>query len=377
METKIRNYILNHKDEILNDLISLVKVEGSTDEIENLVEVRNQLKEIINKRFNRIIEEIQVESTRNCLYTKLIDQDNDKSILLLGHYDTVHPRGTMPLNIYNNIFYGPGVCDMKGGIIIGLWACKAINELRYKTNYPVYMLNNGDEEKGSRDSLNILLDKAKNTRAVLILEPAFDNGDLKTGRKGAGGCKITIYGKASHAGLHPEEGVSAIEEAAHHILALHSLNNNEFGTTINVGVIHGGTVKNVIADKVILDIDIRVKTLSEIERIERAIKDIPLILKGTRKEVEFLKPTLPLEEKEENIQLFELYKEGANRIGIEVGKSFVGGASDANRLVCLNIPILDGLGAVGKGMHANHEQIDLNQFFDRIVMLACLLMNTK
>ena len=377
METRIKNYIFNHKDEILNDLISLVKAEGSTDEIENLIQVRNQLKEIINIRFNEHVDEIQVESTRNCLYTKLIEQENEKSILLLGHYDTVHPKGTIPLNIYNNTLFGPGVCDMKGGIIIGLWACKAINDLRLKTNYPVYMLNNGDEEKGSRDSLEILLDKAKNTRATLILEPAYDNGDLKTGRKGAGGCKITIYGKASHAGLHPEEGISAIEEAAHHILALHSLNNNELGTTINVGVIHGGTVKNVVADKVVLDIDIRIKIASEAERIQEAIKSIPLKLTGTLKDVEFTKLTPPLEENEMNLQLYELYKEGANKIGIDVGRSFVGGASDGNRLVCLNIPILDGLGAVGKGMHANHEQIDLNQYFDRIVMLASLLINIQ
>ena len=183
--------------------------------------------------------------------------------------------------------------------------------------------------------------------------------------------------QASHAGLHPEEGISAIEEAAHHILALHALNKNDVGTTINVGAMKGGTVRNVVADEVMLDIDIRVKTRDEIERIQKAIEDIPLILEGTSKEVTFSKATLPLEETEKNIELYEYYKEAANELGIHVDRSFVGGASDGNRLAVLGIPILDGLGCVGKGMHAMHEQIDLNQYFDRIIMLTGMLTKIK
>ena len=376
MENKIKSYIENHKQEILDDLISLVKVEGATIEIDNLKEVRSQLKKIIQNRFELVPEEICVESTRNCLLSKLIETD-EKPVLMIGHYDTVHPRGKIEARIEQNLLFGPGVCDMKGGIIIGLWACKAIKELGLSTKYSVYMLNNGDEEKGSLDSTEILIDKAKDSRAVLVLEPAFDSGELKTGRKGARGCQITIFGKASHAGLHPEEGISAIEEAAHHILALHALNNNDLGTTINVGAMKGGTVRNVVADEVLLDIDIRVKTIDEIERIEKDIRNIPLKLEGTRKEVWFNDGTPPLEETEKNLELYEIYKKGADALGIEVGKAFVGGASDGNRLAKLGVPILDGLGAVGKGMHAVHEQIDLDQYFDRITMLALMLINLK
>ena len=376
MEKQIKAYIEKHRQEILDDLISLVNVQAATAEIDNLRNVRSKLKEIISKRFESQIEEICVDSTRNCLYTKLIDGEKNP-ILMIGHYDTVHPSGKLETRMEDNLLFGPGVCDMKGGIIIGLWACKAINDLGLKTNYPVYMLNNGDEETGSGDSTDILLEKAKGTRATLVLEPAFDNGDLKTGRKGARACKITIHGKASHAGLHPEEGISAIEEAAHHILALHALNKNDLGTTINVGVMKGGTVRNVVADEVVLDIDIRVKTMEEINRIEKDIRSIELVLEGTSKDVWFSDGTPPLEETEKNIALYEVYKQAADELGIHVGRSFVGGASDGNRLAKLGIPILDGLGAVGKGMHAMHEQIDMNQYYDRIVMLAGMLTRIK
>ena len=155
------------------------------------------------------------------------------------------------------------------------------------------------------------------------------------------------------------------------------MNKNDLGTTINVGAMKGGTVRNVVADEVLLDIDIRVKTMDEIKRIENDIRNIPLMLEGTRKEIWFSDGTPPLEETKENIKLYEVYRNGASKLGIEVGKAFVGGASDGNRLAHLGAPILDGLGAVGKGMHAMHEQIDLNQYFDRIVLLASMLMNLE
>ena len=379
MELKIRDYIQEHKEEIFHDLVSLCEVEASTAEVENLAEVRAKLIEIIQRRLGGEPEVIEVESTRNCVYSKLLEGNgkNEQPILMMGHYDTVHPRGKISVRKEGDILFGPGVFDMKGGIIEGIWACKAVKDLGLETNYPVHMLNNGDEETSSKDSVHILIERAEGVRAALILESAMENGDCKTGRKGQCPCTIKIYGKASHAGLRPEEGINAILEASHHTIALQALNDYEAGTTVNVGIITGGGIRNVVPDEVTLEVDVRFKTFAERERIQEAIRNIPLTLEGTRKEVVFQKGTSPMEENEKGLELFELCRESAEKIGFSLGKQFVGGGSDANRISHLGMPLLDGLGPAGEGMHALHEQINLEWFYDRTAMLAAMLTKIK
>ena len=370
MEQKIKTWIHEHKEEILKDLMDLVKQEASTADVEELKDVRNQLKEIIQKRLELDPEEIELETKRNVLYTKVNESENP--ILIIGHYDTVHPIHKLPIKIEDNIFYGPGVLDMKAGLIEGIWACKAIKELGLDT-HPIHLLFNGDEEIGSEGSKETIIEKAKNAKVAFVLEPAVENGNLKTGRKGGTACEIEIFGKSSHAGNNPQDGINAIHEMAYHIIKLQALNDFEVGTTINVGKIMGGSATNVVPDYAKVTVDLRYKTLSEKERIKQAILDIPLVLEGSRKEVKFSTGSNPMEQSPQNLQLFEIANECAKKLDMEIGHQFVGGASDGNRISFLGLPILDGLGAVGKGIHAVNEQIDINKYFERICLLISLL----
>lgn len=371
MEKNIKKWIMDHKEEIFNDLLSLVRCEASTADIEELKVVRNRLSEIIEDRLQIKPEEIQVDSTRNVLYTPFEEKENP--VLLIGHYDTVHPIHKVPIVYDKNVFKGPGVLDMKAGVIQAIWACKAIRDLKLSHQSAIHLLFNGDEEYGSQDSKEIIIQKAKKAKAAFVLEPAVENGNLKTGRKGGMACDITICGKASHAGNHPEEGIHAIHEMAYYILELQALNENEYGTTINVGKVNGGTAINVIPDQAHISVDIRYKTLKEKQRIKKAIENIPLKLKGTTKNIEFSEGSNPMEQTKQNLELFELAKQCAKELNMEIDRQFVGGASDGNRISFLGLPILDGLGAIGQGIHATNEQIDLEKYYERICLLILLL----
>lgn len=370
MEKRIQTYVHEHFSEIMEDLMGLVQHQGATSEIENLNKVRAYLKSLIEKRLCEEVFEIEVNSGRNVLTTV---HENERSIVLMGHYDTVHPAGKLPVILEEKSFRGPGVLDMKAGLVMGIWAVKALKDLKLNCSYPVSLLYNGDEEIGSRDSKEVLIEKVKDAECVFILEPGVENGDVKTGRKGAMACDIVIHGKASHAGNHPEEGVNAILEMSHHIIALQNLNHNTFGTTVNVGKISGGTVSNVVPDRAEITVDLRYKTIAEKERIQHEIMAIPLLDKKTSKEVTFSEGSNPLEQNDKNIHLYELAKQCAQKLGFDLNHQFVGGASDGNRISHLGIAILDGMGAVGKGIHALDEQIDLASYQQRISLLISVL----
>ena len=368
----IQNYVNAHREEILEDLIALVQKEAPTSDVEGLKKVRTQLKEVIEKRLEVSAEEIFVETGRHVLSAQ-IGEKTARPILLMGHYDTVHPVGKLPIVLEEDVLKGPGVLDMKAGLVQAIWAVKAICELNLSLNHPVQLLFNGDEEIGSRGSKDILRSFAKEAHCALILEPAVENGDVKTGRKGAQACDVVIHGKASHAGNHPEEGINAILEMAHQVIEIQKLNDNQAGTTLNVGKISGGTVSNVVPDRAEITVDLRYKTLAEKQRIQKAIEDIPCVLKGVRRELFFSEGSDPMEETSGNLALYELAKKSAQELEIPLGHQLVGGASDGNRISSLGIPILDGAGAVGKGIHALDEQIHLETYFKRISLLISLL----
>ena len=371
MEKMIEQYIEAHREEILDDLLVLVKKEAPSSDVEGLNEVRKTLSGLIEKRLGIVPDEIETASGRNVLYTSR--QEGEHPILIMGHYDTVHPVGKLPVVLEKDVLKGPGVLDMKAGLIMGIWACKAIEDLKLKVHAPVHLMYNGDEEIGSRDSKAILQNKAEHALCALILEPGVENGDVKTGRKGAMACDLVIHGKASHAGNHPEEGINAILEMAYQTIELQKLNENDEGTTINVGKIHGGTVSNVVPDHAQITVDLRYKTIAEKQRIQETIRSIPLFVEGTARDIIFSDGSNPLEELEGNMKLYELAKESAAAFGLKMGHQFVGGASDGNRISHLGIPVLDGLGAVGRGIHALDEQINLPIYYKRIETLISLL----
>ncbi|WP_053961096.1 M20 family metallopeptidase [Sulfobacillus thermosulfidooxidans] len=276
--------------------------------------------------------------------------------LLLAHADTVWPLGTlktMPLQIQGDRIFGPGVLDMKAGLVIGVGALYDV-----PADVPFCWLITPDEEIGSALSRQLIEEKARKASVTLVLEPGGNEGALKIGRSGVGNFRMEITGIESHAGLDPDQGASAIRELAQQILWLASLENRVLGTTINVGVVKGGNTTNVVAASAVAEIDIRVKTQKEQERIEKTLNAPPQFdtRTSTRYVGGFNRPPMdhgPVAEQwfRQAAEIWESVR-GKPLAGINVG-----GASDGNFTAAIT-PTLDGLGAVGQGAHARHEHIE-------------------
>jgi glutamate carboxypeptidase len=297
-------------------------------------------------------------------------------ILLLGHFDTVWPVGTLarhPFTVRAGRAMGPGVYDMKGGLVIAEFALRAISELALPLSHPVTLMLNSDEETGSTTSRGLIEAEAALAAAVLVLEPAIPNGALKTARKGVGGYTITVIGRASHAGSAPEEGVSAIEELAHQVLRLHEMNDPESGTTVNVGLIEGGSRPNVVAAQAQAKVDVRVWTREEAHRIDSAIRELQPRNPETRLVVSGGFERFPMERNEGTRELFATARRVGQELGLSLQEGASGGGSDGNFTSAMGVPTLDGLGAVGDGSHAEHEFVEIAALPQRAALLAALL----
>ena len=299
------------------------------------------------------------------------------NILLLCHMDTVYPLGTlekMPYREKGDKIFGPGVLDMKAGIVITL---AAIDEMQKSgnLNQRVTLLCTSDEEVGSRTSKALIIALAKKSELVLVLEPALLDGSLKTWRKGGGEFQVKIKGRAAHAGGAHEQGRNAIEELAYHILAIQQMTDYEKGTTLNVGVTQGGTATNVVPEEATAQVDVRVKQLEEWERIEFGIKALKPVLEGTSIEITggLNRPPMPFDKRAKTA--FEKAKSIAAKIGVELKAGGSGGLSDGNLVAPLGIPVLDGLGAIGEGLHSDREFIFTDSLTERSRLLAALLQN--
>jgi glutamate carboxypeptidase len=302
---------------------------------------------------------------------------NEQPTLLLGHTDTVHPRGTLAtqngLRLDEDRLYGPGVFDMKASCVIAVEALSALTALSLKPRRPITLLLTCDEEIGSPTGRALVEREARRAAQVLVLEPPASGGCVKTARKGVGGWTVSAHGIASHAGLHPEQGASAILELARQTERLHSLNNPQYGTSFNVGVIRGGTRANVIAAQAEMEVDVRFDTGDEARRVE----DLMAHLQPFDKRVDLATTgginRGPLERTDAVVKLFHHAKELAAQLGFELGECSVGGASDGNFAAALNVPVLDGLGVDGDGAHAAHEHILLSDLARRTTLLASLI----
>ncbi len=301
-----------------------------------------------------------------------------KPALVLGHYDTVWPLGTlatMPFRVEDGRAFGPGVFDMKASLVEAEFALDGLRKLGRRPPRPVEVLITSDEEIGSPTSRRLIEDSARGAEFVLVLEPPLPDGSLKTGRKGVGHFSVTIEGKAAHAGVEPRKGVSAIQELAHQILYFHSLTDHDAGISVNVGVVEGGTTPNVIAARATARVDVRATTLEQARQIEDAIRRA----KPTRAGIEltitggFNRP--PMERTEGVANLYERARFIGMSLGLELGEGSTGGGSDGNFTAALGVPTLDGLGIQGSGAHAIHEQIELASLPKRTALLAALLMH--
>ena len=300
----------------------------------------------------------------------------EKGILLLGHIDTVFPVGTlktMPFYEQDDKIFGPGVLDMKGGLVIGLAAISALVERDEMPNCPVRMLFTSDEETGSATSRVLIEKLAAQAELVLVCEPALLDGSLKTWRKGVGSFTVRAHGRAAHAGGAHAEGRNAIEEMAHQVLAIQKLTDYEKETTLNVGVIRGGTTSNVVPEFAEVNVDLRLLEPSEYERIASAIRALQPMLEGTSLEIigELNRPPMPFDTRMK--ATFAKAQAIAEKNGITIKAGGTGGASDANFVAPLGIPVLDGLGAVGEGLHSSREYIFTESLPEKAQLLAALL----
>jgi glutamate carboxypeptidase len=297
---------------------------------------------------------------------------------VLCHYDTVWPLGTLakqPFEIRDGRAYGPGVYDMKASIAMVETALQAIQSLGEDLPRPLLVLLTSDEEIGSPSSRPHIEQLAQESAYVLVAEPPAIKGALKTSRKGVGRFIVEVNGRASHAGTQPEKGISATHELAHQILRLGELNDPTKGTTVNVGIMHGGTRRNVVAARAVAEVDVRAWTREETERLKSAIYGLKPVHDRAVIKVRggFGRP--PMERSEANVSLFHKAQEVGRALGLELSESASGGGSDANFTSALGVPTLDGLGAVGDGAHADDEHILLEPLPIRTALLAALILD--
>ena len=297
--------------------------------------------------------------------------------LLIGHCDTVWPVGTletMPVRLDGNLMYGPGVFDMKGGITQMLFALALLRELGLEPPVRPVMLINSDEEIGTRDTYRTLRRLAQLADRAFVLEPSLaPDGRLKTARKGVAQYKFTVHGKAAHAGLNPEEGISAILELSYVVQQLHALNDPVSGVTVNVGTIAGGMRPNVVAPMSTAYVDVRVPTHEDSRRVDAAIRALRPTQEGARLEIEATESRAPMEYTPGGRRLWEAASRIATAMEFELDHGRAGGGSDGN-ITSRFTPTLDGLGAVGDGAHSAHEHVDLRHMPRRTALLAGLLL---
>jgi glutamate carboxypeptidase len=297
--------------------------------------------------------------------------------LIVGHFDTVWPLGTlndMPFDYDGQIVRGPGVFDMKGGLVQLVFALQAMAHFGLTPSVTPVVFLNSDEEIGSRDSTRYICSLARIANRALILEPSLGpDGAIKTARKGVGRYTVTVKGKAAHAGLDPEAGVSAIHELSHVIQQLFAFNEPERGISVNVGTIEGGLRPNVVAPESRAVIDVRVATREDAERIDARIKGIKPKIGGIDLVIDGSIGRPALERTPRNRAFWQLAREIGAELGLELSEAMAGGGSDGNT-TSLYTATLDGLGPVGDGAHALHEQLDIDRTIERAAFLALLLL---
>lgn len=299
-----------------------------------------------------------------------------QGLLLLCHMDTVHSHGTLsrlPCEAVDGRLMGPGTVDMKASLAIALTALAALRDARRWPTRPLTILFTSDEELGSTYSRTLIETHARQAGLVLCLEPCLPDGSLKTWRKGVGDFEIVARGRAAHAGADHERGRNAIEELAHHVLAAQALTDYSVGTTINVGVIRGGSRSNIVPNEARAHIDMRVKTPEEAERISAWMQSRQPVIDGVALEVSGGLNRPPMPRNELMTRTFAKARQIAATLGLKLTEGGTGGGSDANFVAPLGVPVLDGLGALGNGAHTEREHIIIASLPERTALLAALL----
>ena len=376
----LRDFFRERWGEILPPLRALVEAESpSGDEAGSRAAVDLLARAASNLTCVDSVERVEAPGFGQHLIVSAFGrQSASATVLLVGHTDTVHARGSInerPWRIEKGRIYSPGIFDMKANCILALKALQACAETGVVPPHSVTLALTCDEEVGSFGGWPLLQKLARDTEVLgaLVLEPPAFGGRVKTGRKGTGIFQLKVEGRAAHAGLEPEKGASAILEIAKQIQQLHALNNSGSGITVNAGVLHGGTRSNVVAAEASAEIDVRFSTAEEAKKIEEVFENLKPFDERTRVTVSGGINRPPLERTEKVVELYTLARSVARALDFDLGEAQVGGASDGNFLAALGIPVLDGMGIDGDGAHAAHEHILLSDIPRRGALLAGLL----
>lgn len=372
-----QNYFVNRREQIIELTRRLVEIESPSGDEEGSRAVVSVLANNAESMGGLRIERLPVANYGEHLrITAFEDAQESNPIVIIGHTDTVHPRGSIaqrPWRIEDGKAYGPGVFDMKASCALALEVIRSLGELKLRPQHPLILLLTCDEEAGSRSGRALIEAAAKDARAVFVLEPPATGGRVKTGRKGTGIFTVHARGRAAHAGLEPEKGASAVLELARQTEHLHSLNGSREGIRVTVGVFHGGTVSNVVPANAHIQVDVRFSTLDEAAYIDKQIRELKSFDERVQLTIGGGINRPPLERTREVLELYSLAEQIAGNLGFELGEAQVGGASDGNFAAAAGAAVLDGLGINGDGAHAVHEHILLNNIPGRGALLAALI----
>ena len=375
----LREELLKREGEILAVARALVEIESPSGDLEG----NRSVVSLLTSRLEELGDVAAVEHVSNSTYgTHLLARtfgrahDDQPATLLLGHTDTVHPRGSLaarPWREEDGRVYGPGVFDMKANCALAVEVLRACKTLGITPPRPVVLLLTCDEEVGSFTGRELVEREAGRAAQVLVLEPPAPGGVIKTARKGTGMFTLTVEGRAAHAGLEPEKGASAVLEMARQIIGLHELNAPARGTTVNVGVVVGGTRSNVVPAEAQAEIDVRFSTMAEAHRLEEIIGNLRPRDERVRLRVAGGINRPPLERTPAVAHLYERARAVAAALEFELGETSVGGASDGNFAAAKCPAVLDGLGIDGGGAHAAHEHILRTDIARRAALVAGLV----
>jgi glutamate carboxypeptidase len=370
-------YFEERKDEMVATTRQLVEIESPSDNKEAV----DQLAALLAGRFEGLGGHAKFHRAQKFgdhLQADFAGEHGRKPVLLLGHYDTVYPLGTlanMPCRAAQGRLWGPGVLDMKSGIALMLHAIEALRAWHGDVlPRPVTVLLVSDEEVGSDSSRDITASLAKKSGAVLVLEPAYGlQGAVKTARKGVGEYKIKVTGRAAHSGLDFEKGESAIVELAKQITEISKLIDLKRGLTLNVGLVQGGTRVNVVPAEAMATLDVRIARMKDAAGIDRKLHSLKPFNRKCKLEITGGINRPPMERNAGVAALYKKATEIAKQFGLKLEEAAVGGGSDGNFTAGLGIPTLDGLGGVGEGAHAAHESIVISELPRRTTLLAELI----
>ena len=369
-------YFEQRRDQIVDTIRRLVEIESPSDSKQAV----DRISAFVAEEFAALGGRAQfhrVADFGNHLQVDFEGETQQKPVLLLGHYDTVYATGslaTMPCRVGNGRLWGPGVLDMKSGIALMLYAIRGLQEWSGRLPRPVTVLLVSDEEVGSDSSRAITENLAKQSSAVLVLEPSYGpKGAVKTARKGVGEYALKVSGVASHSGLDFEKGQSAIVELARQIGAISKLVDLKRGLTLNVGLVQGGTRVNVVAAEATASLDVRIARMKDAAGIDRKLRSLKPVNRKCKLAVTGGINRPPMERNAGVAMLYDRAAVIAKELGWKLSEAAVGGGSDGNFTAGLGIPTLDGLGGVGDGAHAVHEFIVVSELPRRAALLAGLI----